>query len=231
METKSLTDTLIEKWNKQEIKQYGINEGELHYPDRWELKCDLSSLRKSEINNWSDSSYYYHSETLNEDKEKLKAYRSLFVWDEKYSVEASFNVETEDYLYTNIECEDLNEALEYINDTDKEIDEPDTYDYEGGLYIEGEQDRKIIIKIDNLILRDENNKIALKAIEDMNKKEKVQVILEIEKVEVEGEEEPKYGEGECFVSVAEDVKELINSKVPYLKVVNAIQEEVIIKGK
>ena len=217
METKSLTNTLLEKWNTQEKKDYGINPEELWFSKRREMEYEVREIRTNQLSDYAKS-YSASPEQLAKDEETIKAYRSIFSWDETYSIESTWNIQPDDYFRTRLECEDINEAKEYLaNDYDKEIEEPEAYDYDGGMYIDGEDDRTLVVHIQNLKLKENIDKSVI----EEKQVKKVRVILSIEK----SDDEIRDGQEDTFASVAEDVMDLINSKVPYLKVVKAEEDD------
>ena len=199
-----LTKTLLEKWNKQEEKTYGIHKGQLHYSERYELRTELEELRENQLSEYANS-YSYTKGKEEADIHLLEAYKSVFDWEERIILKTSFEVHPEDLLYDETIVESEEEVKPYLSG-DTEVEEPHPSEYEGGYYTDGESERKVEVEIINLRLKE--------------KKEKYKIIFEIE--ESRTEEELKDA---GWDTIADDLKELINHKCPYLKVVNAIQEK------
>ncbi len=207
----TLTNTLLDKWNEEKE----LDNGNITFPQRLDIHNQLEKIRSRQV---SDS---YNLEcSLTEEQDKLKekdneiisAYKNLFDWDEGYSIEGEWSFEPDDYLYQTQSCDSAEEAYQILIG-EKSLEEPDPYSYEGGYYITEEQDRKLIVDIFNLRLKEIR---------------KYQIILDVEKVDVV-DGEFKKSEEIGFENVAEDLKDLINCKVPYLNVINAIQENVVEK--
>ena len=94
---------------------------------------------------------------------------------------------------------------------DLDVDQPDAYDYEGSHYVESEVERELCVHIPELTLK-------------QMKEEKYQIIFEVEAKRSE-DEEFQSSEDAGFDTIADDLKQLINHKCPYLNVVNSFQEK------
>ena len=202
-----LTKTLLEKWNKQEEKTYGIHKGQLHYSERYELRTELEELRENQLSEYANS-YSYTKGKEEADIHLLEAYKSVFDWEEQILLKTSFSVNPEDYLWDETIAESEEEVKPYLSG-DTEVIEPDGNDYEGGYYTDGENERKVEVEIINLRLK---------------KKDKYQIILEVEENST-ADKEFQSSKDVGFETIADDLKQLINHKCPYLNVVNSFQEK------
>jgi len=202
-----LTKTLVDKWNKQEEKTYGVNKGQLHYSERYEVRIDLENLRENQLSEY-ENAYSLPQGKEEADKHLLEAYKSVFDWEEQILLKTSFSVNPEDYLWDETIAESEEEVKQYLSG-ETEVIEPDGNDYEGGYYTDGENERKVEVEIINLRLK---------------KKDKYQIILEVEENST-ADKEFQSSKDVGFETIADDLKQLINHKCPYLNVVNAIQEK------
>ena len=84
----SLTITLIDKWNKQKVEEYGSKKGELYFSERDAVERKLSDLREKEITNYR----HCYSYDRQEDNEFLEAFQSLFDWEERFSIRTDFQI-------------------------------------------------------------------------------------------------------------------------------------------
>ena len=206
---KLLTKTLLDKWNKKEESTYGYNKGKLVFTERNSVTQELKELRVRQISEYANE-YSLPPEKEKADDDLYEAYKSLFDWEEELTISTSFNITAEDYLYGETECESEEQAKKYIRG-DLEVDQPSAYDYEGSHYIEGEVERELCVEISELTLK-------------QMKEEKYQIIFEVEAKRSE-DEEFQSSEDAGFDTIADDLKQLINHKCPYLNVVNSFQEK------
>ena len=173
------------------------------------LPKELKELRVRQISEYANE-YSLTPDKEKADKDLYEAYKSLFDWEEDLTISTSFNITAEDYLYGETECESEEQAKKYISG-DLDVDQPDAYDYEGSHYVESEVERELCVHIPELTLK-------------QMKEEKYQIIFEVEAKRAE-DEEFQSSEDAGFDTIADDLKQLINHKCPYLNVVNSFQEK------
>jgi len=155
----SLTKTLLDKWNETTENPYtkGIVPS-----GRYEISDTIKRIRRNQITDYY-SDYNYASTSTDvekiqdkkrKDQESLETYKSVFDWEEKYSVDTEFSVAAVENIYINVPCESKEEALEYINH-DKQIEAPDESKcYETSLEIDQEEgSRDLTVSLRDLRLK------------------------------------------------------------------------------
>ena len=159
--SKSLTKTLLDKWNETSENPYSKQ----NFPSgRYEISNEIKRIRHNQITDYSrDYRYSFTSTDVDKIKDKerkeqkaLEIYKSVFDWEEKYSVDTEFSVAAVENLYINVPCESIEEALEYINH-DKKIEAPDESQcYETSLEIDQEEgSRDLTVSLIDLRLKGE----------------------------------------------------------------------------
>ena len=147
--SESLTKTLLDKWN-QEPKINHI--GKESFPDRWKMEYELKKIRENQLTHYLGC-YGDVPKKKKTELELFNAYKCVFNWEEEYSVETEYEVIPTDNIRSYTECENFKEAQEYLND-EKDVEEPSTNDWEGWIEIGDEEEKKLIVRINNLRLKE-----------------------------------------------------------------------------
>jgi len=207
----NLTNTLLDKWNQEKE----LDNGTITFPNRVLIQFDIENIRTRQVSDGyvlGGSLKEEHEKLIVKDKEIISAYKTLLDWDENYEIQSEWSFEPDDLFYQTDEYDTAEEAYQILSGK-KQIEEPtDLYNYGGSCYFT-EEGKQLQVSIVNLRLKEAS---------------KYQIILEVEKVDVIDGEFNK-SEELGFDNVAEDLKDLINAKVPYLNVINAIQEDIVEK--